>query len=670
MSEQNETKNNAIRHCIEINHNTDNSSFNQNINGNENIILRMEYGVENKRIIPSDNNKIKLNNIEFNLSTQNNYIDYVSNIMKGIITRDNIVNNEGNNKLIDFLIINNIYINYKKNDDQSFDKNIVYLIATQALPAFQKNRNTYDRYIKDRPIYIGLVFDNDIVEDYIYNDIKTNKQNFTRNITRAIIELILMDIKDFKNAEDRNKIINDFFGNYIKGFVLAIDIKILNNNIIDGLNKFVDMIKLFLPKQEIILKIIFNNDDNFDNNNIDIITYLISSAKKKYSKFIFKINNLIDVLDKDILNKNIFEQANNNEYTIYLDVDAKNSTYNNEDNINKIIKNVKKKNNIFLNFTGCHTIRDYVNLKNTIRYIKDNKIEKSNDSNKNKQKLYKHIPIKFNSVYISSFSINDLEKYNNNDLDKFNDIIDTFNKLFPVEYYKVIVLPFNIKDSVAPYELVINDNTNRLVSFTQIIQMTKLYIDCKENRITIENKNLYKQNKLLNFLNDRIFIVSFDNRIKTEFVSASKYVASYDATRVYCVDILEKILIDPISKQIDNDKQVTNKYATNKQKNNTKYINENKQKNNGVDILSRKILSYVVSGFDFLHYNFYDDNDTNYDIYRVFLYFTLYYNEYKKKTFIEFDLDKINLKNSEVFYVDSTEQAFYVDKYLVHGKDD
>ena len=428
-----------INNCIEITNGVNTTLKNlsyadlNKYKDSENIIYILEKGKTNKVNPIYDNTTekyyIPVNGVSLNMCQYNNYADYIKNIIDELLYIDSYTNTT--KKYTDFLILNSIYVCNSSNQNKS-----IYIISTDVVSAFQKNRTFAYRHIDKIPIYISLIIKGDLLNTFIENVDTTNI------IIGGIKEMVYREMDDQNHT--KSDIINDFFGTYIKGFVINIEYKYIEDLIkkdnINIQNEFIEEIKSNTDDIDIILKI----TTNLSNIDISKLNICIDRIKNNYTRLIINISQ--DDYDSDALNK--INKIDNINIMIYqcMNISAmiKSCFYKNDECCNKMIgyiNNIKKLNKkVYLNYIVDGNIKDYIFLKNITRTIKNIEIDKFIETSYTNDKK---MPKKFNSVYMPYFNfyVNPSDDFEIN-IDKYNRFINIFNELFPPEQYKIILLPF------------------------------------------------------------------------------------------------------------------------------------------------------------------------------------------------------------------------------------
>ena len=283
-------------------------------------IKKEEYYEENKKLIDIDNEfieyikkkddekmKISLENkIKQNLIYENKLSNY-----ENIVSNCNVIAIENEKKFNK--ILKKIENNEK--DFESFIENI-FKIYYDLINDLSKNINDLKKNINDFNMNINKKYSNNF-SDYIKNDIKKNINNW--NIFKVVkyeqylkkklenkIDDINVDenscyfynpLNDFKNNNNNNYIINDFYSNIFS-----------NNKINDeSLEKIISLLE-----NEKNLSFYSNFLSNFFSNS----KYLNFKEFLSYDNFI----NFSIILNKILINLNISENITNESYNIILKI--------------------------------------------------------------------------------------------------------------------------------------------------------------------------------------------------------------------------------------------------------------------------------------------------------------------------------------------------------------
>ena len=330
--------------------------------------------------------------------------------------------------------------------------------------------------------------------EYKFDDIEY-EENENISIKKNIINLIKIILNNNEN-------LNDFF------------IKMIFQEIFSGMNK--DNYEKNINNNNLV-KILFHKDFYFHviESNLYIIGNLIENVQNLIENNLFNKNDLYNFIDK--LNELIISKKINKENIIIfpslIEILLKFYSFYNNEIFEKIFLNLC--NFLIINNT-FNDILIFVFLE--LLYVNIQNFKNKINFNSNYENIINILFNKFNEESIIffmhgliSFLIIFNDKFNDYLLNNYFNII--FEKIFLISYkfeelfnlFKIILKNLSINQNILLFFIENKEKINENLIIQYIISINIILNSFKENKIQINNENLNKLEKIINFLISKFY---------------------------------------------------------------------------------------------------------------------------------------------------------------------
>jgi len=561
-----------------------------------------------------------VNNI--NIYNKNyNYKDYILN-NKEIIDLDYNINNNINNKTIQYINKNKLYDNMKKIKIKNYDC-LIYEINNNLYKYYDGfiTKNQYNKYKNEniiRPFVLnskyiaylncrerwGSIVVFNTINDLILFDL-FNKNN---------IKLLINDINKLDNNFNKNKII-EYIKN-ITGYEQSIELQLKYRNIIDSKYCYT----IYDSKINDLNPFYCNI---YDEELIIIISYLYKEIDGIIKKQINSNHEFggIYINEEIILNH---KSLNKLEYNIDNELNWTNYKIKTLDN-NRLYRGIK--------FNGENNSEF-----NLIRYLVNNNVSLNQIKN-NINDIYNNDKSKFNkySKYILSYDINNFINLNKNikTIDNINNIIELINIIYKYTnkmLYYIFLINFDIKKEFIIDKLkkigfnfsILCENNNSNILFLSKENEHEYY------KLNMNNiyYNIIKNNN--NLLENDIF-----NMILEHKIDYNNLIININDVKICCLNLKNDIIFDKYKKYYLIDKYKNDIYKEINNYNFEDYINNKINKMNSlfrlyeIDRIMIEKIDICIGNFNFMIYD--KLNNMNHEVKKLTLNNYLNYNNINQK---------------------------------------